>query len=369
VNDEKVIASWRAVGGLLATLSEAFAGQRYLAIGPETGPSRRRWPVWTLSPVEAAQRPPDDHVVLIHFAGKQRHPLGEQAQISWYNDEGEGLILHHGNGIGVIAMPLRGHQEVEHLPFAARRENDGRGPIRLVELWVLLTALCWPRTPLKIERFQMITGVSLVSLRPAMRRLVDHGFLSRRRAQDGRTYLYRAVFETPEYLEEYVHYLWSAWRGGDGAAGFKAIRRYFYTQLPWRAMDTSSEPWRDVWPTGLTFMEGGPKALDAPLVTGGTSIPTLDLYAIGNDIAEVGQALGLQLSRKREPDMQGSLCLIDADHPVARIYLAREDYGIRWPSGFAAMDAMDHDDARVRQEARKLWRDWISNQRREYEKG
>jgi len=367
VSSERLVERWRAVGGLVATLGETSAGRRYLAIGPEAGPSRQRWTVRTLSPVEAAQRPPGGQAVLIHFAGKRRHPLGEQAQLSWYNDDGEGLILHHGKDGSVIAMPLRGHQDVEHLPFAARRENDGRGPIRLVELWVLLTALCWPRTPLKIERFQMVTGVSLVSLRPAVRRLVDHGFLSRRRAQDGRTYLYRAVFETPEYLEEYVHYLWSAWRSGDGAAGFKAIRRYFYTQLPWRAMDTSSE--RAVWPTGLTFMEGGPKALDAPLVTGGTSNPTLDLYAIGKDIAEMGRALGLQLSRKREPDMQGSLCLIDADHPVARIYLARADYGIRWPSGFAAMDALDHDDARVRQEARKLWRDWIINQRCEYEKG
>jgi len=60
-----------------------------------------------------------------------------------------------------------------------------------------------------------------------------------------------------------------------------------------------------------------------------------------------------------------TMCVLPDDHPAIRLYERRRTSGISsmgWPWGLAALDALDHRDARVRQAAEDAWNEWITNQ-------
>lgn len=60
-----------------------------------------------------------------------------------------------------------------------------------------------------------------------------------------------------------------------------------------------------------------------------------------------------------------TICVLPDEHPAIRLYERRQKSGVYasgWPWGLAALDALGHRDARIRQAAEDAWKEWIDNQ-------
>lgn len=329
----------------------------------DTGRTFARRAVRVVSPAEAVElfdeREPGS--VLVHYRGERRHPAGDSAQVSWFNDDGEGLIRCIDDA-GLLVLPLRGNLRDDLAPVVAGIE-DVPGPQRTSDLWTLVAALCSPDW-FSITRALRLTYLSDVTVRASLNRLIDAGFIEARVPARKRVKLYRPCYDDPDVIAEFVAPHWQAWREGGGTAALKADQRYFVAEVPWRVLAKRLEG-AAVWPTGVTYLEGGPQALDRPTVSAGGPQPIVDLYARVDRDGEFAGRLGSTLSMIQEPVMTGRLCLLRADHPVTAIHSFHAQYvsdRTPWPPGLAAMDAWNHADARVRQEARRVWRQWIESQ-------
>ena len=91
------------------------------------------------------------------------------------------------------------------------------------------------------------------------------------------------------------------------------------------------------------------------------------LYTAERDLDSLIKSLDLTLIQ--DPHIAripiSTICVLPDQHPAIRLYERRQNSGLYpsgWPWGLAALDAIDHADARVRQAAEDAWRDWLDSQ-------
>lgn len=307
--------------------------------------------------------------VVIHYRGSRRHPHDEDAPISWFNDDGRGLLRMLDSQRSLL-LPLRGVVRQEHEPMT--RQGGSRGPSRTSDLWAVVGALCLPSW-FTIRDATQLTGFSANTLRPALSRLFDLGLVDMRPSTtNSRQWRYRPQLDDPLAVADFLRVNWSEWRQGGGTAEIKAHYRYFFPSLAWSLVGTRVMT-KEVtaWPTGSTYLEGGPGAApDAVLAA--SRIPECEIYCTDTSLDAVAKRLGVTLSRSRDRGMTGRVCVLNAEHPIMRIYQARQQkaiYSPPWPLGLAALDALDHAEERVRMEAKSALKRWLANQVSEQRKG
>ena len=239
-------------------------------------------------------------------------------------------------------------------------------------MWAMLISLCSPDW-FGIERLNQLTGISQVSLRGAMERLRDAGFLEIRQRPDDRRHLrYRPIFDDPNVLCEYMQVHWRAWRDGGGTPALKPVHTYFTTEEPWRLLGKRlAQRAISAWPTGVTYLEGGPMALDTPTLAAAGGSPRIDLYCLQNNLELLHNLLNCTPLPVQHEDMTGRICALDENHPIALLALHRLQlsYATPLPWGLAALDAIDDADQRVAQEGRAWLRKWVEHQAIEQRKG
>jgi hypothetical protein len=123
------------------------------------------------------------------------------------------------------------------------------------------------------------------------------------------------------------------------------------------------------FPSGITVLEGGPGAGPKAWLMPQT-MPGVDevfLYTTHSDLKRLVDLLGISLVADVGDTSAAvsTICVLPDEHPAIRLYERRRTSGVAtyaWPWGLAALDALDHKDARVRHAAEDAWRDWIDNQ-------
>jgi len=302
--------------------------------------------------------------VVLHYIGNQRHPAGEQAALSWVNDEGRGLIRLLQDGGPILVLQLHGSLNQEHQPIA--RRTGSRGPSRSSDLWVVVVAWSLP-AGFTASEIANITGISTVTVRDALVKLLAMGLVDHdpRRAS---TYL--PCIRRGEVLHTFLTERWSEWRLGTGTPSLRPIYRSFAAIQEWAVLHRRLQPTAiRCFPTGVTALEGGPDltqtaAQRAWLLPSGLD-PEVHCYVVAEDAERFAETAQITLLPHDQANGTSSVCLLAADHPAMRLVAHRRAKGFyqpAWPWGLAALDAHEHADARVRQAADEALREWITNQ-------
>ena len=149
---------------------------------------------------------------------------------------------------------------------------------------------------------------------------------------------------------------WGLWRQGRHPDRFgRPLRRYFLARagLP-RFQELASKARQPLIPTGITVLEE--RAGLAP--TG--AIREVAFLTTAQGLETLAEHMGLQLSERRETPAASEITVLDPRHPIFNICdLRRQSDRDAWPLGLAALDAVDHPNARVAGLARESWRTWI----------
>lgn len=296
---------------------------------------------------------------LLHYPGTQKHPAGDQAALSWVNDQGLGLLRLIEPGKRLLVLPLTGILRQAHDPIP--RRTGQRGPSRSSDLWTVVTAWSLPAGFTTTE-LSDITGLSAVTVREALRRLKDLGLI----ADDPR----RQGFLMPclgqgEILRTFLIERWSEWRRGTGTSQLRPDLRGFVAHQDWPLLHKRlAAVGIAAWPTGATALEGGPLTSQrAWLIPSGLE-PEVHLIIAASSLADFTRSAAVNLSSDPRQG-SSSLCVLAEDHPALRLIAHRTQRGFYqpvWPWGLAALDALEHRDARVRQAAKEALREWITNQ-------
>ncbi len=296
---------------------------------------------------------------ILHYPGSQKHPAGDQAALSWVNDQGLGLLRLIEPGKRLLVLPLTGFLRQSHDPIP--RRTGQRGPSRSSDLWTVVTAWSLPAGFTTAE-LSDITGLSAVTVREALRRLKDLGLI----ADDPR----RPGFLMPclghgEILRTFLIERWSEWRRGTGTPQLRPDLRSFIAHQDWPLLHKRlAAAGIRAWPTGATALEGGPLTSQrAWLVPSGLE-PEVHVIIAASSVADFARSAAVNLSSDPRQG-SSSLCVLADDHPALRLIAYRTQRGFyqpAWPWGLAALDALEHRDARVRQAAEEALREWITNQ-------
>lgn len=298
---------------------------------------------------------------VLHYLGKDRHPGGDQAAVSWLNDGGVGLLRLIKKGGPILVLPVQGRLRQEHHPIA--RRTGRRGPSRSSDLWVVVAALSLP-DGFTIPAVSDITGLSVVTVRDALRKLQELGLVAKDpRKSDG----FIPCLAKGAMLSTFLTERWSEWRRGTGTPSLRPTYRFFAAIQEWplihRRLQGESIT---CFPTSVTALEGGPDtAQKAWLMPSGLN-PEIHCYVTNDDVDRFAAAAHVNLSTTGPAQgIRSSVCLLSPSHPVMRLVAYRRAKGFyqpAWPWGLAALDACDHGDARVRQVAREALQEWITNQ-------
>ncbi|MBA2479165.1 MAG: hypothetical protein H0V44_00775 [Planctomycetes bacterium] len=298
--------------------------------------------------------------MILHYAGNQRHPAGEQAALSWVNDEGRGLIRLLQDGGPILVLQLHGPLPQEHQPIA--RRTGSRGPSRSSDLWVVVVAWSLP-AGFTASEIADITGISTVTVRDALVKLQAIGLVDHdpRRAS---TYL--PCIRRGEVLHTFLTERWSEWRLGTGTPSLRPIYRSFAAIQEWNLLYRRLQPTAiRCFPTGVTALEGGPDTAQRAWLLPSGLDPEVHCYVAAEDTERFAETAQITLLPPDRANGTSSVCLLAADHPAMRLVAHRRAKGFyqpAWPWGLAALDAYDHPDARVRQVADEALRGWITNQ-------
>ena len=298
--------------------------------------------------------------VILHYTSSQRHPAGDQAALSWVNDEGQGLIRLVKDGGPVVVLQLQGLLRQEHQPIA--RRTGSRGPSRSSDLWVVVVAWSLP-AGFTAGDIADITGISTVTVRDALQKLQAIGLVDR---DPRRTSAYLPCLGRGDVLRTFLTERWGEWRHGTGTPNLRPTYHSFVAIQEWAALHRRLQPTSVIcFPTGVTALEGGPDtAQKAWLLPAGLD-PEIHCYVTEEDAERFAKAAQVNLLPHDRANGSSSVCILPADHPAMRLVAHRRAKGFyqpAWPWGLAALDACDHPDARVRQVADEALREWITNQ-------
>lgn len=303
--------------------------------------------------------------VVLHYPGNQRHPAGEQAALSWVNDEGRGLIRLLEKG-AVLFMELHGPQHQAHQPID--RRTGSRGPSRSSDLWVVIVAWSLP-AGFTASEISDITGISTVTVREALKKLHAIGLVDR---DPRRNSAYLPCLSQGDVLRTFLSERWGEWRHMSGTPSLRPAYRSFSAYQEWPMLHRRLlEAGIVCFPTGVTALEGGPDtAQKAWLLPAGLD-PEIHCYVSAEDVERFSKAAQVNLLPQDVANGASSVCLLPVSHPIMRLVAHRRAKGFyqpAWPWGLAALDAFGHADVRVRQVADEALREWITNQAIETQK-
>ena len=327
--------------------------------------------VQVLAPESFFDGSPDDGKtpVVLRYPGKATHPAGDLAPVSWFNEVGRGLLRVVSPGRQLVILPLLGLQLSAHAPVAATK--GARGPSRASELWLAVAAWCLPGG-FTIPDLTETTGLSQLTVRTWMKNMVTVGLVASDPVLSAIGNLHRYVYlaERRASLANLVVSKWREWKSGTGHPSLRPSYRHFIAKEPWKAMQKRIKNESGVcFPSGITVLEGGPgagsKSWLMPQAIAG--VEEVFLYTTQSDVNGLVNALGISLVADAGDSkaVLSTICVLPDDHPAIHLFDRRRSSGIYatgWPWGLAALDAIDHPDARVRQAAEDAWKDWIDNQ-------
>ncbi len=358
----------RGQGGFVVHLS-ATTGSAELIIEEGAGVRLATVPVWISPQATAHSLPPSKSATrvphMIHYPGKAKHPAGEFAPVSWFNDEGIGMLRFAERSKRVIVLTLLGVLRPSHQPVALSRRT--RGPSRAADLWLTVAAWCLP-AGFTIPDLLTTTAISENTVRGWLKGMVDAGLIANDPLLSATAKHHQYVFIASErkVLADFVRDQWREWRSATGHASLRPTYCRFIAQDQWR--DIRSDVHNLCFPSGITVLEGGPGlGPKAWLLPAEQAVPELFLYTTTRNLDLLTKALkspmisGLLVP----PDSASTICVLPDGHPAVRLVHRRQQngsYAYHWPWGLAALDAIDHPDARVRQAATEAWESWITNQ-------
>lgn len=307
--------------------------------------------------------------VVLHYLGKATHPAGELAPVSWFNDAGRGLLRIVSPGHRLVILPLLGLRLSPHAPVTANKGT--RGPSRASELWLAVSAWCLP-AGFTIPEMVDTTGLSPLTVRNWVKNMETVGLVTVDPVLAVVGNLHRYVFpaERRASLATLVIEKWGEWKSGTGHPHLRPDYRVFIASEPWKAMQKRiSNESVTCFPSGVTVLEGGPgvgpKSWLMPQAMPG--IDEVFLYTTHTDLKRLVDLLAISLvaDAGNAQEAVSTVCVLPDDHPAIRLYQRRRASGVAayaWPWGLAALDALDHADARVRLAAEEAWQAWIDNQ-------
>jgi hypothetical protein len=322
--------------------------------------------------------------VMLRYPGRATHPAAQAAPVSWFNDDGRGLIRVIDDEIGWVVLPLLGKRLPDHAPLW--RDRPAPGPLHSSDLWLLVAALCL-EPPFASADLERMTGISRLTIRRwirhwSERRIIEHGGESLNSLV--RTTHYRFAPGIGNVINAFMLEQWPMWRSGRGHPVFRPKIIRCVSSAPWETVAKVMKP--SVGPcfaTGLTVLErdhgdqGRRWIQTAQGLTSGefhcyvTKEGLSTLLALPMTVVEPGMFATGPIS---------TICVVSQRHPAMRLHAQRIhanatnpretnfiisspwDEGLfprPWPYGIAALDAIDHPDRRVRDAAADAWRWWL----------
>lgn len=311
--------------------------------------------------------------IVLFYRGGLRHPAGVQADISWFNAEGQGLLrIIDSRRKRHLLLPLIGEKVSPDAPIEPRQ--GVRGPSRSADLWLMATMLCLPRNRVSVLRLISTIGFSEMLVRRRLHDLADLGLIASAPSDDGeRSQCFSAKLQEASAIARigtFMRERWVAWRSGTGTGPLRPKFAYFSTGTEWTGLQPRlTEAGIRCFPSGVTYLEHGGAPYRRWLQPGGMR-PELHVYVVPADVERLAHMLGTAVSND-PANGTSTLCILPPEHPAMRLHAYRTEnhYVPAWPTGFAALDAIEHADPRVAEAADEAWRWWIDNQASEQSKG
>ncbi len=308
--------------------------------------------------VPAAEAPhtrvADGVLPFIHFPGGARHPAGNEAAVSWFNDLGEGWLRIIRPGQALVLLPLQGWEapaEPLVVPIRGRR-----GPAKSMDLWLTIAAVLRPLGMDAVE-LQATTGINRFNVYDWLARSTTAGTLQQLAGWGGR----RDRFVMPPTRialhGEYIRTAWAEWRAGRTTARLRPTIRYFVAANEWPAFAPPDDD--GIMPTGVTWLESHGQ------LTPGGAIPRLAFLCTPKTWDGIVTAAHIAARPQRDRPYDSEALILADDHPLWSIVRQRraDDFDPAWPAGFRALDAMHDPEPRVRDVAEAAWKDWLDQQR------
>ena len=167
---------------------------------------------------------------------------------------------------------------------------------------------------------------------------------------------YRVTSNGIKSLAEFVEAKWIEWRLGKYPDRHGSpLKRYFVSRGSHDMYQKLAANLRQPFIlSGISVLEKRSNLVASTSIREMAFITTKE--AAGAMVAE-GK---MELSEIREVPGASELTILDIKHPIFGIYAQRlESSGDGWPLGLAALDCIDHPNARVSMLAKDLWRKWI----------
>ena len=341
--------------GVTVSLTSSEPGRGYVAFFKETRPCGPSIPV-RLVDITQGGAAPHEPARLIRFPGSARHPAGAEAEVSWYNDHGEGW-LRIIDATSMIVLPLTGWD----LPDEALvvPSHGKRGPPKSMDLWLAIAALLRP-SGIDAKEAQLLTGINPFNVYDWLKRSAEAGLLLRVPNGHGRSDQFIVPAPQVPILGEYIRNAWDDWRKGGVATRLRRKSRYFIASREWIEIEAVGKD--GVAATGITWLEGHNGRGQAHLSPEG-NIPRLTFFCRESCLPEVASQGHFGMRAAPENEYDSEVTILADDHPlwhlIDRPRLPSELWP-RLPDGLAVLDATWDHSPRVRDVATKVWSDWLS---------
>lgn len=290
-----------------------------------------------------------DRATLVLYPGRRRHPLGHGAPTSWLNQAGDGLIAVQTKGT-VLHLMIDGLVNPGVIPV--REKRIGRPNASF--LWIAVAAICQSVdiTRLKLRDTVHFSGFTIEEW---LKDAVQNGWLVA--SSSIRDRRYHVTSNGVKSLTEFVEAKWIDWRMGKYPDRHGSpLKRYFVSRGSHEIYQKMAANLRQPFIlSGISVLEQRSNLVASTSIREMAFITTKE--AAGVMVAE-GK---MELSEIREVPGASEVTILDIKHPIFGIYAKRlESARDGWPLGLAALDCIDHPNARVSMLAKDLWRKWIN---------